>query len=67
MKNKISSNFELMWQNKIEFKKESNMTPEEKMQLYNKINSDSSVTGSMRKHSEEINESFSQKGTASNF
>jgi len=53
--------------NKIEFKKESNMTPEEKMQLYNKINSDSSVTGSMRKHSEEINESFSQKGTASNF
>lgn len=51
--------------NKIEFKKENNMTPEEKMQLYNKINSDSSVSGSLRKHSEEINEASSQKGTIS--
>jgi len=53
--------------NKIEFKKDSNMTPEEKMQLYNKINSDSSVSGSIRKHSEDVNESASQKGAASNF
>jgi len=51
--------------NKIEFKKENNMTPEEKMQLYNKINSDSSVSGSLRKHSEEINEASSQKGNIS--
>jgi len=51
--------------NKIEFKKENNMTPEEKMQLYHKINNDSSVSGSIRKHSEDINESASQKGTTS--
>lgn len=51
--------------NKIEFKKETNMTPEEKMQLYNKINSDSSHSGSMRKHSEDINENTSQKGVIS--
>lgn len=53
--------------NKIEFKKESNMTPEEKMQLYNKINSDSSVSGSLRKQSEEVNESVSQKGTTGKY
>lgn len=66
---KISDKFKSTEQindiNKIEFKKETNMTPEEKMQLYNKINSDSSVTGSIRKHSEDMHETTSQKGTTS--
>jgi hypothetical protein len=56
--NNITSHHEI---DKIELNK-NNMTTEEKMQLFNKINNNDSNTISQRKQSEDINESNSQKG-----